>query len=232
MSKGISSQVRIAHFALSMFILAAAASPAAMTDAELTSRVATTASSPIRASTTSNHRGVVVFYIDPSGKAVARVDRLKPMSEGMRAILAMYALEDSAGCDELDKSGQLHCVLTDSLGLGEQCSEEQLGLVGAWFKNGIPDMAGYGAGSFTKAIKEGTLGELCTRTPDTSGIQMIWAIIRVRQDGDRVYVNAMRDSHRYSDGPDYEVTYETEYLIKANNVAVIDQKQSPVKTSY
>src|SRR5579859_6685684 len=74
-------------------------------------------------------RGVVVFYLDDQFRPVARLDRLGPMSEGFKAILAMYALQVGAGC-----KNDYQCVLTQDLGLGNQCSDQQVNLVRSWFK--------------------------------------------------------------------------------------------------
>jgi glutathione S-transferase len=59
------------------------------------------------------------------------------MSEGINAILAMYALQTGGGCEGHDDAG-LRCELTKSLGLGAQCSEKHLKLVRSWFKNEVP----------------------------------------------------------------------------------------------
>lgn len=189
-----------------------------------------TTSSPANTAPSSDSRGAVVFYLDRSGKAVARVDRLKPMSEGMRAILAMYAFENTTGCDDIDNAGRMHCVLTDALGLGNQCSDEHIRLVSTWFRKGMPNLAGYGSGVFARLTSEGNLGELCTRIPDTSSIQMIWEIIRVRQNGNHIHVEALRDSRRYADGPDYEIPFVTEYLINETDITVLSHKELPMKT--
>lgn len=170
-----------------------------------------------------------MFYLDEHYKPVVRVDRLKPMSEGMRAILAMYALQNGGGCGSLE-GDQLQCVLTDSLGLGNQCSEKHKQVVSSWFKSGMPIMDGGGEGAYQKALKGGDLGSLCSLNPDTSGMQMTWEVIRVRQDGDHVHVEAIRDSTTTSEGPMYRSKYVTEYLINSKDITVLSHKELPLKT--
>lgn len=220
---------RISWILIGWLALLPAANAAEPTTTNPTAPAATTTPSPASANALSGSRAVVVFYLDQRYNPVARVDRLKPMSEGMRAILAMYALQNGAGCGALE-GDQLKCALTDSLGLGNQCSEEHIHLVSAWFKNGMPDMNGTGDGAFQKALKDGNLGSLCNHTPDTSGMQMTWEIIRVRQDADHVHVEAIRDSTANSDGPEYRVKYLTEYLINANDITILSHQQQPMKT--
>jgi hypothetical protein len=68
---------------------------------------------------------VSVFLLDSHHTPVVRLEKLTPpLSEPVRAILAMYALQDGGGCEgENDpKENGLHCILTTALGVGPQCS--------------------------------------------------------------------------------------------------------------
>jgi hypothetical protein len=77
------------------------------------------ASSPVMAASK-----VVVFYYDKQSQPITRLDRIAPMSDGLRAILAMYALQNGAGCDGGNEN--LTCALTDALKVGGQCSAQHL----------------------------------------------------------------------------------------------------------
>ena len=186
-------------------------------------------SSPASAITSSDSRETTVFYLDKSYNPVTRLDRLKPLSEGMRAILAMYALQNAGGCGSFFGAHELKCVLTESLGLGNQCSDAHIHLVSTWFKNGMPNLAGTGEGAFQKAIKDGDLDAICARWPDNSGLQFIWEIIRVRQDNNHVHVEAIREVQANADGPDYEFKDVSEYSINLKDVTVLAHKEQPIK---
>lgn len=176
-----------------------------------------------------NGRQVVAFYLDDQYRPVARVDRLKPMSEGVRAILAMYALQLGGGCGGFEEGQNLHCVLTDSLGLGLQCSAEHIHLVSTWFKNGMPNFEGAGQGAFQKALKDSDFRSLCYLEPDTSRVQQIWTIIRVRKEYNEVIVDAIGDFIVGPDSPYREIEYVTAYLINAKGISVLSNKIKSIK---
>jgi hypothetical protein len=82
---------------------------------------------------------VTVFGANPT---VVRLDKLSPpLTEGLRAILAMYTLQSGAGCEDPVPDKKLSCALNTALKVGPQCSDAQLQLVGAWFKS-VPKMSG------------------------------------------------------------------------------------------
>jgi hypothetical protein len=74
---------------------------------------------------------VTVFLLDAHYFPVVRLEKLAPLGEGLRAILAMYGLQDGGGCEQNTDPNEngLHCVLTTALGVGPQCSAAQLRLI-------------------------------------------------------------------------------------------------------
>ncbi len=58
---------------------------------------------------------------------------IQKLSAPEKAILAYYAMR--AGGDCKHQHGTLHCLLTDALGLGHQCSKAHKHLVHQWFKH-------------------------------------------------------------------------------------------------
>jgi hypothetical protein len=72
---------------------------------------------------------VIVFYLDDRYRPVAKPERLQPLSDGTKAILAMYALQIGAGCGGRRPTDEIHCELTTALGLGAQCSAQHISLV-------------------------------------------------------------------------------------------------------
>jgi hypothetical protein len=73
-----------------------------------------------------------VFLLDQKYEPIVRLEKLAPLSEAMRALLAMYALENGSGCEsETVRDKGLHCELTAALGIGPQCSQAQVRLVRA-----------------------------------------------------------------------------------------------------
>jgi len=54
-----------------------------------------------------------IFYLDEHYNPVVRLDRLGPMTDALRAILAMYTLQSGAGCvGHIGKKDGLNCALT------------------------------------------------------------------------------------------------------------------------
>jgi hypothetical protein len=171
---------------------------------------------------------VIVFYLDAQYRPVARLDRLGQMSEGINAILAMYALQSGGGCTENDDAG-LMCELTKSLGLDAQCSEKHLQLVRSWFKNDVPAMSIYPAATIKRSFKSGELEPICYNTPYTATVQAKWEIIKVKTEDNLVFVDAIRRwTFNSADGPFYRMRYKTEYRINPNTIAVIAHKEIPL----
>lgn len=162
-------------------------------------------------------RGAVVFYLDAQYHPVARLDRLGPISEGLKAILAMYALQVGAGC-ETDEQ----CVLNQGLGLGTQCSEQQINLVNSWFKTEIVILDDGTEGAFQRLLKSGDFGPICSRTPSRiSPGQNMWEIIRVKNGDNLVFVDATSCSVVTVDGPCRRTRFQTEYRINSNSITIV-----------
>lgn len=163
---------------------------------------------------------VVVFYLDEQFRPISKLERLGPLSQGIRAILAMYALQVGGGCEGHDEMG-LKCELTKSLGLGAQCSDEHLSLVRSWFKKEIPPMSGHPEHTIQRVLKSGDLQSICYNAPYTATNQVIWEIIRVKKDNDHIFVDAINRWTVSADGPSGQNRYKTEYRINADTVTVI-----------
>ncbi|HEV3075686.1 MAG TPA: hypothetical protein VHB47_14790 [Thermoanaerobaculia bacterium] len=111
---------------------------------------------------------------------------LEPLAPAMRAILAYYAMRGTPGCPPGDWSDdgkvyEMKCPLTTALGLGRQCSDEQLALVNAWFKDGIPRL-GLSRADAAKVGKDRDFDLACNDTPYTATHQDWWQDIRLRRD--------------------------------------------------
>jgi len=169
-------------------------------------------------------KGTEVFYLDAQYRPVAKVERLGQMTEGVKAILAMYALQVGGGCEGSDDEG-LKCELTKALGLGAQCSNEHLQLVKAWFKNEMPPMSGYPEQTIQRVLKSGDLESICYNQPYTATRQQIWEIIRVRKDGNLVSVDAISHWTASADGPSGNNRYLTTYRVEEHGVTVVNHRK-------
>jgi hypothetical protein len=167
---------------------------------------------------------VVVFYLDREYRPVAKLERLGKVSEGMKAILAMYALQIGGGCEGNDDQG-LKCELTKALGLGAQCSKQHLNLVTAWFKREMPSMSGYPEQTIQRVLKSGELGSICYNQPYTATRQQIWEIIRVKTEKNIVSIDAISHWTASADGPSGKNRYSTTYRIDENSVAILNHRK-------
>jgi hypothetical protein len=166
---------------------------------------------------------VVVYELDAAFNPVATPDRLEPMSDGMRAILAMYALQAGGGCDTHNENGELVCTLTHSLGLGAQCSPKHVAIVRSWFKKEIPKIKGVGDWTFKKTQAPGVLESMCYNQPDTATFQDVWENIRVTQHGDRVLIDAIDGwiAREFSG----RNRYQSAYKITADSIEIISHRK-------
>jgi hypothetical protein len=136
--------------------------------------------------------GVVVFYLDKRHMPVVRLDRLPSPSESMKALLALYALENGAGCEGKNEDDLVRCALTAELGLGANCSEEHIRLVRSWFVITPNLTSRWNERWNAKAKESGSLEGLCYGQPDTASWHNTWEIIRVRSSGEAVNVEAIQ----------------------------------------
>ncbi len=169
--------------------------------------------------------GKVLFYYDEASRPVVRLDRISPMEEGLKAILAMYALQNGAGCE--GGVDNLSCALTDALNLGGQCSERHVALVGAWFKGGIPKMSGYSPALY-QDMTPANLKSICyNHQPTGATFQNVWDIIRVNRSGHRVLIYAHGGwSAREESGT---FSYVSEYEIGPGTVTLISHEDKSPK---
>ncbi len=159
----------------------------------------------------------VVFYLNEHYRPVVRLDRIRNASEGVRAILALYALENGAGCEGQNGQGQLICALTSKLGLGANCSDEHIRLVRSWFKR-VPNLTSRWIESRNAdSSVPGALEGLCYSAPDTGSWQNIWEILRVRMSADTVIVEGV-----FFGGSQYgrsRVRYITTYRVEPHSIS-------------
>ncbi len=165
--------------------------------------------------------GKAVFLYEEPGRAAVHPERVGPMNDGLRAILAMYALQNGAGC--VGGKHNLECLLTEELDLDAQCSERHLALVRSWFKRDIPKMSGAGEYRYQDVLKPGSLEILCYRQPDSASFQRMWDMIRVDREGDKlvVYAHGIWVVRESSGG----FAYETRYQITDNSIEVLGHEE-------
>ena len=157
----------------------------------------------------------VIFYFS-AGDAVTRLDKVSPLSDGLRAILAMYALQRGTGCT---RSETYQCVLTAALEIGGQCSDEHLQLVKTWFKSGMPKMDGYAETHYRHLDSLDDLRNICYQRPDGASIQSMWDLIRVSISGTRVRVYAHGNWMVRDKGGEFR--FDTEYEVGPSFIKVI-----------
>jgi hypothetical protein len=131
----------------------------------------------------------VIFYLDrTTANPVIRLDQITPLPDGLRAILAMYALQNGAGCSGGNET--ISCAFTNALELEGQCSASHLNLVRTWFRQGIPDMGGYHITQTQNIDEPSFLENICYRSPDTATFQRIWDPIQIDIKNNRVHIKA------------------------------------------
>ena len=169
----------------------------------------------------------VVFLYDKSWRPVVRLDRL-PSGSGVRAILALYALQNGAGCQGKEPDDLVDCALTRALGLGANCSSEHLSLVRSWFTT-TPKLSPRWRSRDAPTQEPGTLEGLCYRQPDTASWQNIWELIRLRPEGNLVHVNAVLFwGSQYGRG---RVLYEHTFRVDGHRIITVTAKVSELSRS-
>lgn len=172
--------------------------------------------------------GQVVFYLDKHYAPVVRLDRVPP-SEGLRAILALYALENGAGCEGKNEKGLVKCAMTSALGLGANCSVEHIGLVRTWFAKTPNLTTRWQAMQNEDAKKPGSLESLCYGQPDTASWQNIWEIIRVDVRSDIVTVDAVFFGG--SRNGRTRTRYITSYRVEAQEIKQLESSERVLERS-
>lgn len=182
----------------------------------LVSTVIFTSVLPVRAA-----EPVTVFDLNPN--PVVQLDKLSPpLTEGLRAILAMYALQSGAGCGKAVANKTHECALNTALKVGPQCSDAQLRLVNAWFRS-VPQMSAEQTdrNKYVDIQPPGSLKKLCLSTPDDGdGNTQIWTTIKVTQDGGRIVVDAAGEAVA-GDDQVFRFSYKTEYEIAGHSVIAL-----------
>ena len=150
-------------------------------------------------------------------------EELLPMSEAMKALLAMYALQAGTGCGSSSPDRGFQCALTQSLGFRAQCSDEQLRLVRSWFPSGIPKLAVGTLAHKTHINEPGSLEALrriCYTSQNTASVQWVWTTLRV-QEGKNGAVLIDAKGASYLRGSYGNFRLVTEYRIAERNVTVV-----------
>ena len=163
---------------------------------------------------------VEVFYL-PNGSADEGAVRLNLLPRGkpvLRAILAMYALQQGGGCGGRDNIG-FRCGLTTALGLGAQCSKRHVETVRRAFVAGMPILSGWQPERYEKVDVPGELEGTCYMQPDSSSFQETWRSIRLSRDGDIVVVDADGDRMARDDSGEFET--HAMYLVRGETVTVV-----------
>jgi hypothetical protein len=159
---------------------------------------------------------------------------LKPLgelSQGMKAILAYYAMRANGGCppgewDDNTKVYKMECPLTMTLGLGYQCSDAQITLVKTWFKDGIPALGLLDSKKAEEVNKNKDFASICNNTPYTATHQSVWDSIRVKQlDGGMVTITAAGGWTSGPEGDSGSFHAVTTYRILKDRVQVVDHKE-------
>jgi hypothetical protein len=170
---------------------------------------------------------VTIYSWNGGPMPVVNLAPFVPLPESFRAILAMYALQAGSDCV---RSDNLRCKLTSSLGLGTQCSKDQISLVRKWFRGEIPRMGGHPEWAYKEIQNPGRLESICYNQPDTATWQEIWDTIRVGIRKNLVFVDAMYSWTVGSDGPRGHTGYSTVYriakdrIITVSHTKVLDKK--------
>jgi hypothetical protein len=139
----------------------------------------------------------------------------------------MYALQNGGGCDRRGPRG-LECKLTESLGLGPQCSSRHVAAVRELFIDGMPQMSGAAPRLYASAREPGILEALCYGQPDTASRQRTWSAIRVKVSGESVSIQALGAwMTPYGNG---RFGYQTEYHINGGTVSVVSHRELPFQT--
>jgi uncharacterized protein YecT (DUF1311 family) len=145
----------------------------------------------------------------------------QPLSEPFKAIFAMYAMQAGSCCEGIR---DVTCGLTSALGLGSQCSKEQLSLVRKWFRDEIPRMGKYGGWANKETQKPGQLESICYKTPDAREQERCEGIT-VRTRKNLVYVDAVYYWTLTADGPSGYTGYSTVYRITKDRIIVVSHQR-------
>jgi hypothetical protein len=170
----------------------------------------------------------VVFYLD-NHRHVVRLDRLPGVSESIKALLALYALENGAGCEGKDENNRVKCALTRELGLGVNCSEAHIRLVRSWFEI-TPNLTSRWHERWNAKAKEpGSLENLCYGQPDSASWYNVWNVIKLKSSGEIVEVEAILAwGSQYGHG---RVRYRTSYRIGSHSISEISSQVTELSRS-
>ena len=167
-------------------------------------------------------QGVSILEND-RGVVTVELQKLAPVGEGLRAILAMYAIQVGSDCE--GRAEELHCELTAALGVGPQCSTAHYALIRTWFRKSIPPMSGARPEAYRNVQAPGSLEEICYQAPDTASIQENWDRVRVRQEGDLVVIDAL--GHTLNRDTDTPFRFLSTYRVKDHSIVTVSHRRVP-----
>lgn len=171
----------------------------------------------------------VIFYLDKHSNPVVRLDRLPKASEGVKAILALYALENGAGCEGKDEKGLVKCALTRELGLGSNCSDDHIRFVRSWFKVTPNLTSRFNNEQDKDSQKAGSLEGLCYGQPDSASWHNIWKTIKISTSKGTVTVEAIQIwGSQFGHG---RVRYKNTYRIDSHTVTEVSSHISELERS-
>ena len=174
---------------------------------------------------------IEIFSASDSMTVDVNLKPLGELSSGMKAILAFYAMRANGGCppgewDDNTKVYKMECPLTTALGLGYQCSDEQITLVKKWFKDGIPALGLLDSKTTQEVNKNKDFASICNSTPYTATHQSNWSSIRIKRlDDGMVTITAEGDWTSGPEGDAGSFRAVTTFRILTDRVQVVNHKE-------
>jgi hypothetical protein len=163
---------------------------------------------------------VTVYYLDHSPWPKVRLDRLAPLTENLRAILAVYSLQAGTDCN-----GE-KCILTSALGLGAQCSDGHISLILSHFETGIPNFNSRRGAAIVSRPDAEAVRKLCYDVPNTATSQKLWEVIRVTRNEEEVLIQAISiEAAHIADDAGVRREYRTKYRITNGAISIIENRE-------
>lgn len=104
---------------------------------------------------------------------------------------------------------------------------QHIRLVRSWFKGAMPKMGGYAADDYKDSKHSGGLEAICYSRPEGASFQRVWDLIRVRQAGNHVFVDAHGSWVAREESGSFR--YQTEYELVQENIKLVAHKELPIQ---